>query len=76
VKYFLVIGSGAVAIGLLLSLLVDYFFGDWASAFFIKFAAVPIGLVVSLFFFLVYDQLWPLKKKPAAKSDAIVKEET
>jgi len=38
---------------------VDRLFGDWAGSFFAKFLAAPIGLVVSLFFFLVYDHVWP-----------------
>jgi len=41
---------------------VDLLLGDWASAFFVKFLAVPIGLIVSLFFFLAYDHFWPKKK--------------
>ena len=61
-KYVLSIVAGAVVAGLLLYMAVDLLLGDWASAFFVKFLAVPIGLIVSLFFFLAYDHFWPKKK--------------
>lgn len=61
-KYALVIGAGAVVVGLLLSFVVDLLLGDWAGAFFVNFLAVPIGLVTSLGFFLVYDHYWPRER--------------
>jgi len=62
-KYILILGLGTVVIGLLLYVGVDYFFDDWVSSFVAKFVAAPVGFIVSLFFFLMYDQIWPKKKE-------------
>jgi len=66
-KYVLIIGSGAVVVGVLVFLVIDHFFGSWASSFFVKFLAVPIGLGVSLFFFVIYDALHPKQKEFVSK---------
>jgi lysylphosphatidylglycerol synthetase-like protein (DUF2156 family) len=69
-KYILVLGIGTVVIGLFLWVGVDYFFGDWVSSFFAKFVAAPIGFVISLFLFLIYDQIWPKQSEPEVNKQA------
>ena len=66
-KYILIIGSGAVIIAILLSFVIDHFFSEMASSFFMKFLAVPIGLGVSFFFFIIYDTQYPKRKELASK---------
>jgi hypothetical protein len=64
-KYILIIGSGTVVVGLLLSLVIDHFFGGWASSFFVTFLSVPVGFGISLFLFIIYDTHYPKKKELA-----------
>jgi hypothetical protein len=58
-KYILILGTGTVVIGFLLTICVEHFFGHWFSSLLVEFVAVPIGFFISLFFFVVYDQIWP-----------------
>jgi len=66
-KYFLIIGSGAVVVGLLLTLATEHFFDGWVSSFLVEFLAVPIGLCVSILLFIIYDTQYPKKKEVASK---------
>ena len=66
-KYILIIGFGAVVIALLLTFVIDHFFGNMASSFFIKFLTVPIGLGVSFLIFMIYDTKYPKRKELASK---------
>ena len=66
-KYILIIGSGTIVIGLLLSLVLDHFFGGWVSSFFVTFLSVPIGFGISLALFVIYDTRYPKKKELASE---------
>ena len=68
-KYILIIGSGAVVVGVLLSLVIEHFFGDLASSFFLTYLSVPIGLGVSFLFFVIYDTLYPKKNELTSKEN-------
>ena len=66
-KYILIIGLGAVVVGLLITLATEHIFDGWGSSFLVEFLAVPIGLGVSFLLFVIYDVLYPKKKELASK---------
>jgi len=61
-KYLIAILLGALVVGGALTFAVHYVFGSNPGYFFAKFVAAPVGLVVSLVGFLVYDSLWPRRR--------------
>lgn len=73
-KYILIIGTGAIVIGILSAVCVDYFFSDPVSSFFAKFMAGPIGFCISFAVFTIYDSYYPKQKELAPKTQA--KDET
>jgi len=75
-KYILIIGTGAIVIGVLLAICVDFFFGDWVSSFFAKFIAGPIGLGISFVIFIIYDSYYPKQKELSNKNQRKDKIET
>ncbi|PKM43444.1 MAG: hypothetical protein CVV05_14665 [Gammaproteobacteria bacterium HGW-Gammaproteobacteria-1] len=61
-KYLVAISLGALIVGGALTAVIHYLFGTNPGYFFAKFVAAPVGLVVSVVGFLVYDTLWPRRK--------------
>ena len=60
-KYIVWIVFGTVLISSILSFGAYFLFGDNAGYFFVKFIAVPSGVISSLILFIIYDTLWPKK---------------